>query len=143
MRCLLLPPAWQARVASGEICPIRGAAVARLATDPELLALLESDMQENPWAYRILDDFVRSVRAIELKRPARTMTNARALPARKSPADKLVAAVEALESKVDVERVLRAAKARLAALPSPLADAGEAAGKSSRAAARFSSSQSA
>jgi ParB/RepB/Spo0J family partition protein len=49
----------------------------------------------------------------------------------------LVAAVEALELVADVERVLSVAEARLAALRSPLAAAGEAAGKSPRAASLF------
>jgi ParB family chromosome partitioning protein len=64
LRLLTLPKIWQNRVEAGELTMDRAKVLTRIPTTPRILADLERDMAENPWAYRTAEDFERNLEKI-------------------------------------------------------------------------------
>jgi ParB/RepB/Spo0J family partition protein len=61
---LRLPDVWIERVAAGEVGMFAAKCLAAYASEPEILAAIDTDMKANPWAYRTSGDIERSLRRI-------------------------------------------------------------------------------
>lgn len=89
VRLLRLPEQWQQRLAAGEVTERQARALVVFVDQPEVLAAIERDREQNPWAYRTSGDFERSAKRIavgEIRPPQSPTPDPRPLtPAAKPP----------------------------------------------------------
>lgn len=67
-RLLELPPEWQQKVIAGELSVHKALALVPYADRPDVLAAVERDMKENPWAWRSVEAIEHNARLIAEKR---------------------------------------------------------------------------
>jgi ParB/RepB/Spo0J family partition protein len=70
VQLLVLPAVWQDRIINGELSYKKALQLVPYAAQPVVLARLEKDIVENPWAYRSSEDFARNVKLVAENAPA-------------------------------------------------------------------------
>ncbi|RIK80175.1 MAG: hypothetical protein DCC68_11480 [Planctomycetota bacterium] len=88
-RLLRLPEIWQQRLAAGEVTERMARSLVPFVDMPDVLAAIERDREQNPWAWRTSTDFERSAKRIavgEIRPPQSSTPDPRPLtPAVKPP----------------------------------------------------------
>lgn len=84
IRLLRLPEAWQRRVATGEVLESQARLLVQYVDDAELMTKIEQDREQNPWAWRIREDWERSIKML-LGKPGEASDEAEPRPPRSAP----------------------------------------------------------